>query len=162
MSKLPTVIMYTDGACKGNPGPGGYGVILKHKDQLKELSGGYRCTTNNRMELMAVIKGLEELKKPCLINLYSDSQYIVKAVTLDWAKNWQKNNWLLPSKKPAKNIDLWQKVLSLAQKHQINWFWLRGHGDNPDNKRCDRLAVLASNNGDSLPEDEGFKQSYPF
>ena len=137
------VEIYTDGACSGNPGPGGYGVILKYKAHEKEFSGAYRLTTNNRMEILAAIVGLEKLTRPCNITLYSDSQYLVDAMTKGWARSWRNNNWKLKSKGRAKNIDLWQKLLQLAEKHQIKWVWVRGHADNPYNNRCDKLATGA-------------------
>lgn len=141
---MKKVYLYTDGACSGNPGPGGYGVILKYKGITKEMSGGSPETTNNRMELTAVITGLEALKEPCEVDLYSDSKYIIDAVTKGWAVSWQKNNWVKSDKKKALNVDLWEKLLSLLDVHKVNFFWVKGHAGHPENERCDQLAVAAS------------------
>lgn len=140
---MTEVEIYTDGACSGNPGPGGYGVVLKYKEIIKELSGGCENTTNNRMELMAVIKGLEALKRPCRVTLYSDSKYIVDAMNKGWVKRWQAQGWMRGKDKPAKNPDLWKRVLELASRHRVKWVWVKGHADNKYNNRCDRLAVEA-------------------
>ncbi|OAT85502.1 ribonuclease HI [Desulfotomaculum copahuensis] len=156
--KMNVVDVYTDGACSGNPGPGGFGAMLRYGDHVKELSGGYRCTTNNRMELMAVIKALEALKRPCRVNLYTDSRYIVDAMTKGWARNWQTNGWRRSSGEPAKNPDLWRRILELAAVHRINWIWVKGHAANEYNNRCDRLAVEAGR-GRSLAEDEAYVRS---
>jgi len=142
---LTQVEIYTDGACSGNPGPGGYGTILKHGEQVKELSGGCENTTNNRMELLAVIKGLEALKRPCQVTLYSDSKYIVDAMNKGWARGWQARGWVRSNKKPAKNSDLWKKILELSSEHKVEWVWVKGHADNEFNNRCDQLAVEATN-----------------
>ena len=139
------VEIYTDGACSGNPGPGGYGVILKYGENIKELSGACEDTTNNRMELLAVIKGLEALKRPCQVTLYSDSKYIVDAINKGWARGWQARGWIRSNKKPAKNSDLWKKILDLSSEHKVEWVWVKGHADNEFNNRCDRLAVEATN-----------------
>ncbi|MBQ9375532.1 MAG: ribonuclease HI [Ruminococcus sp.] len=141
---MKKVYLYSDGACSGNPGPGGYGVILKYKGITKEMSGGSPETTNNRMELTAVITGLEALKEPCEVDLYSDSKYIIDAVTKGWAVSWQKNNWVKSDKKKALNVDLWEKLLSLLDVHKVNFFWVKGHAGHPENERCDQLAVAAS------------------
>lgn len=141
---MKKVEIFTDGACSGNPGPGGYGVILKFNGHEKELSGGERQTTNNRMELTAVITGLSALKEPCEVDLYSDSKYIIDAVTKGWAKKWQTNNWIKSDKKPALNSDLWQKLLQLLEKHKVTFIWVKGHAGHPENERCDKLAVEAS------------------
>ncbi len=154
---MATVELYTDGACSGNPGPGGYGVILKYGDYIKELSQGYKLTTNNRMELMAVIKGLEALKTPCKVNLYSDSKYIVDAVNKGWLENWEKNNWIKSDRSKVKNQDLWQKIIELQKKHQISWNWVKGHGKNSFNNRCDYLAVEASKKN-NLIDDLGYQE----
>jgi ribonuclease HI len=139
------LIMYTDGAARGNPGPGGYGVILFWGDHKKELSGGYRYTTNNRMELMAVIAGLEALKKEGQqVTVYSDSQYVVKAVEQGWLKNWVATNF----KGGKKNKDLWLHFYELAKKNNIRFVWVRGHADNPNNNRCDELATAAADGKD--------------
>lgn len=148
------LIIYTDGSSRGNPGPGGYGTILIWGTVRKELSGGYRFTTNNRMELMAVIAGLEALKKDSLkITVYSDSQYIVRAVKEGWLKNWIATNF----KGGKKNKDLWLYYHELAQKHQINFVWVKGHADNPNNNRCDELATAAADGG-NLQIDEGYEK----
>jgi ribonuclease HI len=145
--------MYTDGAARGNPGPGGYGTILLWGQHRKELSGGYRYTTNNRMELMAVIAGLEALKKESVkITVYSDSQYVVKAVEQGWLKNWVATNF----KGGKKNKDLWLHFYELAKKHTIRFVWVRGHADNPNNNRCDELATAAAD-GKNLNVDEVFE-----
>lgn len=156
MVALPEVDIYTDGACSGNPGPGGYGVLLRHGNHSKELSGGYAQTTNNRMELMAVIVGLKALKRPCRVNLYTDSGYIVDAMNKGWVMRWQANGWRRDNGEPAKNADLWQQILSLADRHHISWVWVKGHADNPYNNRCDELAVEASRQA-FLPADPGFE-----
>lgn len=147
------VIMYTDGASRGNPGPGGYGTILMWKGNTKELSGGFRRTTNNRMELMAVIVGLEALKKEGTnLKIYSDSQYVVNTVEKGWLKNWIANNF----KGGKKNKDLWLRYDELAAKHHIRFHWVRGHDSNPHNNRCDELATMAAD-GQQLSEDEGYE-----
>lgn len=136
------VEIYTDGACSGNPGPGGYGVILKYKGQAKELSGGESQTTNNRMELMGVITGLNALKEPCVVMLYSDSKYIIDAINKGWAKKWHANNWIKSDKKKALNIDLWEQLLDLLDKHEVTFNWVKGHAGHTENERCDTLAVM--------------------
>ncbi len=138
---LKTVEMYTDGACSGNPGPGGWGTILRFKGIEKELSGGEENTTNNRMELTAVIKGFEALKEPCKILLTTDSRYVADGIGKGWAKSWQKNGWRKADKKPALNPDLWEKLLTLLEEHQLEINWVKGHEGHPENERCDRLAV---------------------
>ena len=140
---MKTVTIYTDGACSGNPGPGGWGAILEFRGVEKELSGGEAETTNNRMELTAVIRALECLKEPCVVELWSDSKYVVDALTLGWARGWQARGWKKPDKKPALNPDLWQRLLELAEIHELRCHWVKGHADNPKNERCDRLAVAA-------------------
>jgi len=152
------VEIYTDGAARGNPeGPGGYGTILSYVDRqgekhTKELSGGYRKTTNNRMELMAAIVGLEALTKPCEVTLYSDSQYLVKAFNENWIKGWIAKNWRRGRKDEVKNIDLWQRLLEAAQKHRVTYVWVKGHNGHPENERCDFLATSAADGG-NLQED---------
>ena len=142
--------LYTDGASRGNPGPGGYGVVLKCGSNYKELSGGFSKTTNNRMELLAVIVGLEAIKRPnAQINVYSDSSYVVKAVNDGWL-----NNWLKKGIEKQKNPDLWLRFLEIYKKHQVKFFWIKGHAGHPENERCDRLAVEASMQAD-LPDDLG-------
>lgn len=135
------VQLFTDGSCSGNPGPGGWGAILRYGTAEKELSGGERETTNNRMELSGVIAGLEALKEPCEVTLCSDSKYVIDALTKGWAKKWQANNWIKPDKKPALNADLWKKLLALLEIHDVSFVWIKGHAGHPENERCDRLAV---------------------
>lgn len=138
-----TVQIYTDGACSGNPGPGGYGTILRYGNREKELSEGFESTTNNRMELLAAIRGLEALKKPCHITLYSDSQYLVNGIQKGWAKKWRANGWKRNAKEPALNADLWARLLELIELHDIELIWVKGHAGHPENERCDKLAVAA-------------------
>ncbi len=140
----------------GNPGPGGYGVTLLYGDSRMELSGGYRLTTNNRMELMATIKGLEALKEKCQVILHSDSQYVVKAMSEGWAKRWRANGWQRNRKEKAVNPDLWETLLRLCEYHQVEFRWVRGHSGDPENERCDQLAVQASHQPD-LPIDQGYE-----
>ncbi len=144
MPEKKQVEIFTDGACSGNPGPGGYGVILRYKGINKELSGGEACTTNNRMELTAVITGLSALKESCCVTLYSDSKYIIDAIQKGWAKKWQANGWMRNKKDPALNPDLWEKLLHLLEQHEVNFVWVKGHAGHPENERCDRLAVEQS------------------
>lgn len=141
---LTSVELFTDGACSGNPGPGGWGAILRSGSFEKELSGGEESTTNNRMELMAVIAGLEALNRKCSVTIYSDSKYFVDAVEKGWAKSWQKNGWRKGDKSPAKNPDLWQRLLTLLDSHEIKLVWLKGHAGHPENERCDQMAVNES------------------
>jgi ribonuclease HI len=143
-SSLTPVTIYTDGACSGNPGPGGYGVVLLYGTLRKELSAGFQRTTNNRMELLATIVGLEALKKPCAVTLYTDSKYIVDAMKQGWAKRWRANGWKRNQKEKAKNPDLWERLLEIAAQHQVNFCWVKGHSGNVENERCDQLAVAAS------------------
>ncbi len=138
---MKTVTIYTDGACSGNPGPGGWGAILSWNGREKELSGGERQTTNNRMELTAVISALEALKEPCAVELYSDSKYVIDALQKGWAMSWRKKNWIKSDKKPALNPDLWEKLLNLTEIHEMRYHWVKGHADNEYNNRCDALAV---------------------
>ena len=138
---MKTVNLYTDGACSGNPGPGGWGAILEYNGTEKVLSGGEDRTTNNRMELTAVIRGLEELKQPCRVELYSDSKYVVDGLTKGWARSWQARGWVKSDKKPALNPDLWERLLELTQTHSVNCHWVKGHAQNPMNNRCDQMAV---------------------
>ena len=140
------VTIYTDGACSGNPGPGGYGVILMSGKYKKELSGGEPETTNNRMELMAVIVGLQALKRPCTVTLYSDSQYVVNMVQQGWLERWKQNGRMRNKKEPAKNVDLLEELDRLLRMHQVEMIWVKGHADNPYNNRCDELAVSAYKN----------------
>ena len=141
---MKKVEIYTDGACSGNPGAGGWGTILVFNGHEKELSGGEADTTNNRMEMMAVIEGLKALKEPCEVTLTSDSQYVCNAITKGWAKGWKKNNWIKSDKTQAKNPDLWEEILELLDVHKVNVVWVRGHNGHPYNERCDKLAVEQS------------------
>ncbi len=140
---MKTVTLYTDGACSGNPGPGGWGAILSFGPHRRELSGGEAHTTNNRMELTAAIRGLELLKEPCRVELYSDSKYLVDGMTKGWAKGWRARGWKKADKKPALNPDLWERLLTLEEVHTICYHWVKGHAENPWNNRCDQLAVAA-------------------
>lgn len=141
---MKQVEIFTDGACSGNPGPGGWGAVLRYGSAEKELSGGAADTTNNRMELSAVIAALSALKEPCKVTLTSDSKYVIDAVTKGWAKKWQANGWVKSDKKPALNADLWEKLLALLKKHDVRFVWVKGHAGHPENERCDRLAVEQS------------------
>ena len=138
------VSIYTDGACSGNPGPGGWGAILLYGKHKKELSGGEAQTTNNRMEIMGAIMALEALKEPCVVKLYTDSQYIVNAIEKRWVYKWRANNWMRDKKEPAKNVDLWVRLVDLLEHHSVTLHWVKGHSDNPYNNRCDQLAVAES------------------
>ncbi len=138
---LKQIEIFTDGACSGNPGPGGYGVILRYNGKEKELSGGERSTTNNRMELTAVIEGLAALKERCQATLYTDSKYVADAISKGWAKKWQKNGWKRGGNEPALNPDLWERLLQLLEEQQVTVVWVKGHAGHPENERCDRLAV---------------------
>lgn len=141
---MKTVTLYTDGACSGNPGPGGWGLILEYMGYEKELSGGASATTNNRMELTAVIEGLKALKEPCRVELYSDSKYVIDALEKGWVWGWKKRGWIKPNKKPALNSDLWEVLLPLVTYHEMRYHWVKGHADNPQNNRCDQMAVEES------------------
>ena len=136
--------LYTDGACSGNPGPGGWGSILMYKGVEKELSGGERETTNNRMELTAVIEALKALKEPCKVQLYSDSKYVIDALSKGWARGWKAKGWIKSDRKPALNADLWDELLRLCDMHELNCHWVKGHADNKYNSRCDEMAVRES------------------
>ena len=138
---MKTVTLYTDGACSGNPGPGGWGAILCYGEHELSLSGGEAHTTNNRMELTAVIEGLKKLKEPCIVELYSDSKYVIDALSKGWAWGWKKKGWVKSDKKPALNPDLWDVLLALTQKHELHYHWVKGHADNAYNNRCDAMAV---------------------
>ena len=142
------VAIYSDGACSGNPGVGGFGVVLLHNRKRLELSKGFRKTTNNRMELMAVIQGLSCLKKRCHVTVFTDSQYIVNSITMGWAKKWQANGWKRNSKEKALNSDLWQELLSLCEEHDVEFKWIKGHHGNKENEICDRLATQAASGTD--------------
>ena len=141
---MKEVTIYTDGACSGNPGPGGYGAILIYNGVEKEISGGMDSTTNNQMEMLGVIKSLELLKEKCKVTLYSDSAYVINAINNKWIYSWKKNNWIKSDKKKAKNIELWEKILELIEKHDITFVKVKGHADNEYNNRCDKLAVMES------------------
>ena len=141
---MKQVTIYTDGACKNNPGPGGYGVILQYGEHRKELSAGYRLTTNNRMEILAAVIGLEALKEPCAVRLLSDSQYLVNAIEKGWARRWQANGWMRGKKEKAVNPDLWERLLALCKTHNVRFEWVRGHAGHPENERCDKLATTAA------------------
>ena len=164
MDTKSQITIYTDGACRGNPGPGGYGAILRFASPdgklfEKELSAGYRSTTNNRMELLGVISALEALKRPCLVDLYSDSSYVVKAFTDGWLKKWQALGWYKDKnrKEPVKNSDLWKRLLSAMEPHEVSFHWVKGHAENAYNNRCDELAVAAALNQEDWKEDHGAK-----
>ena len=154
------VELYSDGSSRGNPGPGGYGTILRAVDAAgkvheRELSAGYRLTTNNRMELMGVIAGLEALKRPCTVQVITDSQYVAKAFTENWLKGWIARGWQTAAKKPVKNVDLWQRLLNAMRPHQVTFTWVKGHHGHAENERCDGLATAAAD-GSELLEDAGF------
>ncbi len=138
---MKTIEIFTDGACSGNPGPGGWGAILRYGNNEKELCGGENETTNNRMELTACIEALRALKEPCNVILTTDSQYVVNGITKGWALKWKSNGWIKPDKKPALNSDLWDKLLTLTEKHNVTFNWIKGHAGHPENERCDGLAV---------------------
>jgi ribonuclease HI len=143
MTELTKVEIATDGACKGNPGPGGWGALIRSGTSERELSGGERLTTNNRMELTAAIEGLNALKRPCHVTLSTDSRYVMDGLT-KWIKGWQKNGWKTAAKQPVKNADLWQALLAAAKPHRIEWVWVKGHNGHPDNERADKLASDAA------------------
>ncbi len=153
---LKEVIIHTDGACSGNPGPGGYGGVLRYGKHRIEISGGYRKTTNNRMEIIAALKALEQLKYPCKVKLYTDSKYLVNAIMKGWAKRWRANGWKRTKTEYAKNPDLWQELLDLCNTHQVEFIWVKGHASNAENNRCDELAVAAKSSK-NLPPDPGFE-----
>lgn len=138
---MTAVEIFSDGACSGNPGPGGYGAILRWKDKEKEICGGDKHTTNNRMELSGVIEALSALKFPCKVKLTTDSKYVIDSVTKGWVYNWRKNGWKKADKSPALNADLWEKLLQLLEIHEVEFSWIKGHAGHPENERCDRLAV---------------------
>ena len=155
---MKEITIYTDGGCIGNPGPGGYGVVLLYGEHRKELADGFKETTNNRMELLACIKGLEALKERCSVTLYSDSKYVVDGITKGWARRWQKNNWIRDKKTGAKaiNPDLWQRLLELTDQHKINMCWVKGHAGNQENEACDELANRAARSN-SAQVDTGYR-----
>lgn len=152
------VNVYTDGAARGNPdGPGGYGTVLEYIDSkgtkhIREYSGGYKKTTNNRMELMAAIIGLEALTKPCQVNLYSDSQYVVKAFNEHWIEGWMKKGWKRGKNEPVKNVDLWKRLVAAKEPHMVKFIWVKGHAGHPQNERCDELATTAADGGNLMDD----------
>ena len=151
------VQVFTDGACLGNPGPGGFGTIVEYKGHRREYSGGFRKTTNNRMELLAVIKGLAALTEPCNVSVCSDSQYVVKAMNSGWATKWKRNGWRRGKKnEPVANPDLWTKLLDLCDTHNVRFSWVKGHSGHPENERCDRMASSAARSSDLLT-DHGYE-----
>ncbi|NLM50009.1 MAG: ribonuclease HI [Clostridiaceae bacterium] len=152
-----TVDLYTDGACSGNPGRGGYCAILSYMGREKVISEGYLETTNNRMELMAAIAGLEALKEPCIVNLYTDSKYLADAINQKWLFNWASKNWRKSDGKPVLNVDLWMRFLKLYEYHEVNLIWVKGHNGHEMNERCDKIAVSAYNK-ENLLIDEGYYQ----
>ena len=147
------VELYTDGACRGNPGKGGYGIILKYGEIEKEISAGYVLTTNNRMELLAAIVGLEALKQPCRVDLYSDSKYLADSISKGWVYGWKAKGWKKSDGKKALNIDLWERLLPLLKTHEVNIIWIKGHAGHPKNERCDTLAVAAAEGTNLLTDD---------
>jgi ribonuclease HI len=142
MTRPATIDIYTDGACSGNPGPGGWGSVLLWGDHRRELSGGDANTTNNRMEMLAVIRALEALKKPSAVRLFTDSTYVMKGIT-EWLPQWKRRNWRTASRQPVKNLELWQELEAVLQPHQVQWLWVKGHSGVPENERADELARLA-------------------
>lgn len=153
---MNSVTIYTDGACSGNPGAGGYGTVLLYGSARKELSEGYHLTTNNRMEILAVIKGLEALKENCQVTLYSDSKYVVNAIEKGWLKKWKANGWKRNKNEIVLNVDLWQRLVPLLEKHNVTFVWVKGHADNKENERCDFLARQAISSG-NLKYDTNYK-----
>lgn len=150
---MKQIEIYTDGACRGNPGPGGYGAVLKYRQHRKEISGGFRETTNNRMEIYAAIAALEQLIEPCEITLYSDSRYLVDAISKRWLANWKRRGWIKADRQPVLNVDLWRRLEEAMAPHRLKFVWVRGHASNAENNRCDELAVAAATRG-NLPEDQ--------
>ena len=151
---MQRIEIFTDGACSGNPGAGGWGVILRYKDVEKEMSGGEKETTNNRMELLAAIVGLEALIKPCEVTLYSDSQYLIKAFNEHWIDSWIKKGWKRGKNEPVKNVDLWKRLLKAKEPHQVTFCWVKGHNGHPENERCDLLATTAADSDNLLDDIE--------
>jgi len=157
INEIKPITIYTDGACSGNPGPGGYGVLVADGEKRHELSAGFRRTTNNRMEMMAAIAGLKALKPGCRVTVYTDSQYVAQGITQGWAVRWRANNWQRNKKEKAVNPDLWTELLELCDLHEIKFEWVKGHAGHPENERCDQLAVSASQAKD-LPADEEYER----
>ena len=141
MDNKKTVFAYTDGSCSGNPGPGGWGCILKFNDKIKKMSGGSPDTTNNRMEMTAVIEALKALNQPCKVMLYTDSQYVCNSINNEWVYSWKKSGWKKSDKKPALNVDLWEEILKLLEIHEVKFNWIKGHNGHPENEECDAMAV---------------------
>ncbi|MEI2693115.1 MAG: ribonuclease HI [Anaerolineae bacterium] len=160
MSDRPQVIIYTDGGAQGNPGPGGYGAVMLYNQHRKELSGGFRLTTNNRMELMAAITALEKLKTACDVTLYTDSRYVADSINLGWAKRWRANGWRKNKTENALNPDLWERLLDLLARHKVRVLWVKGHAGNTENERCDVLSVAAARQP-NLPADEHYERANP-
>ncbi len=160
MKREKQVIIYTDGGALGNPGPGGYGVVLRFGPHQRELTGGYRLTTNNRMELLAAIKGLAALTEPCRVTLYSDSRYVIDGITKGWARRWRANNWMRNKRERALNVDLWAELLELCEKHEVTFRWVKGHAGNEGNERCDQL-VQATAHRAGLPADAPYEAGRP-
>jgi ribonuclease HI len=158
LSKLKKVTIYTDGGCIGNPGPGGYGVVMLCEGHRKELSGGFRLTTNNRMETLAAIVALESLTTPCEVTLYSDSKYLVDAMMQGWAARWRANGWYRNKKEKALNPDLWERLLELSKRHEVEFVWVKGHAGNKENERCDVLCKMAAYQSD-LPVDLNYEKN---
>ncbi len=156
----PQVVIHTDGACTGNPGPGGYAAVLESGGRRREVCGGFRRTTNNRMELMAAIAALEALRRPCQVTLCSDSKYVVDAMTQGWPQRWKARGWRRADRAPARNPDLWDRLLTAAARHRVDWRWVRGHAGHAENENCDRLAVREAARP-NLPEDAGFEPPDP-
>lgn len=156
---MKEVVIYTDGACKGNPGPGAFAAVLLSGSHRREIAAGYRLTTNNRMELLAAICALELLREPCEVVVHSDSKYLVQAINDKWIDGWQKRGWRTANKEPVKNQDLWQRLLKAMGPHRITWKWVKGHAGNRENERCDQLANEAVANEGSLLEDAGFSEA---
>ncbi|MCH8500568.1 MAG: ribonuclease HI [Aliidiomarina sp.] len=155
MTKKTLVTIYTDGSCLGNPGPGGYGIVLQAGKHHKELAQGYQLTTNNRMELLAAAVALESLKRPCSVDLWTDSEYVRQGIT-KWLAGWKRNNFRTSQKKAVKNVDLWQRLDAAQARHEVRWHWVKGHAGHPENERCDELAREAANADDRL-EDQGYQ-----
>lgn len=153
---MKEVLLFTDGACSGNPGPGGYGVILRYGEKEKEMSEGFSLTTNNRMELLAAIVGLEALKEPCIVTLYSDSKYLTDAINKGWLASWKKRGWKKSDKSPVQNRELWERLIPLLETHSVTFHWLKGHDGHPENERCDAMA-RAAYASDNLSYDEFYK-----
>ena len=152
---MKSIEIYTDGSSRGNPGPGGYGTVLIYKALEKKLSGGFKRTTNNRMELLAAIAGLEALNEPCGVTLYSDSKYVINAMSKGWIEGWRENGWARKKNAELKNADLWQRIWDASEPHAVNWMWVKGHAGNKYNEICDRLAVGAAESK-KLAVDAGF------